>query len=234
MTDPSFANVDERARKSGGISCGAIYTMVARVLAKRHNGRGCLVDVGCGEGNLWMSSQPLFDRYIGADVVKYDAFPKDLEFAAVNLEDGRIPLPEGTADVVAAVETIEHIENPRALVRELVRIAKPGGLVIVTTPNQLSFLSKLTLVVKNQFNAFQDSCYPAHLTALLEIDLRRIAAECRLVDLGIHYTQRGRIPGTNSSFPHWLSRLFPRALSDNVMIIGTKLATLDVRDSKSV
>ena len=77
---------------------------------------------------------------------------------------------------------------------------------MVTTPNQLSLLSKLTLVLKNQFNAFQDSSYPAHLTALLEIDLRRIATECGLADVAIAYSQQGRIPGTARHYPSVFSR----------------------------
>lgn len=75
---------------------------------------------------------------------------------------------------------IEHLENPRAFIRVLVRLTKPGGWVFVTTPNQLSLLSQMTLMLKNQFNAFQEapSLYPAHITALLEIDLIRITTEC--------------------------------------------------------
>ena len=138
-----------------------------------------MLDVGCGTGNLWGYVRGRFDRYIGVDVVRYEGFPAGAEFCPSDLDAGRLPLPEQVADVVAAVETIEHLENPRAFVRELVRLARPGGWVVVTTPNQLSLLSKLTLAVKNQFNAFQESSYPAHLTALLEIDLRRMTPSPR-------------------------------------------------------
>ena len=54
------------------------------------------------------------------------------------------------------METIEHLENPRAFVRKLVRLAKPGGWVVVTTPNQRSLLSLLTLMTKGKFSHFQD------------------------------------------------------------------------------
>jgi len=111
-------------------------------------------------------------------------------------------LPDGFADIVCSVETIEHLENPRAFVRELVRLVKPNGLVMVTTPNQLSLLSKLTLLIKNEFNAFQSSpdCYPTHITALLEIALIRIFQECGLNEIKVDYSNQGRIPFTDKNW----------------------------------
>jgi SAM-dependent methyltransferase len=166
----------------------------------------------------------LFDRYLGADVVKHQGFPEELEFCPVDLDAQRVPLPDGEADVVVAVETIEHLESPRAFMRELVRLTRPGGWVVVTTPNQLSLLSKLTLILKNQFNAFQQGSYPAHITALLEIDLLRMAAECDLVETKVAYSLQGRIMGTARHYPRLLSRFGPRAFSDNLLLIGRKPA----------
>ena len=121
---------------------------------------------GAVPANLWSYLGLRFDRYVGVDVVRYDGLPEEIEFYQIDLDTGRAPLPDAAGDVVVAVETIEHLENPRAFVRELTRLAKPGGWLIVTTPNQLSLLSKMTLILKNQFNAFQAGSYPAHLTAL--------------------------------------------------------------------
>ncbi len=221
---PPFPAVAERARRSGGTSADPVYRAVAEALAGRHPGGGRLLDVGCGTGNLWAYVAAQFHAYTGADVVRHEAFPAGLSFCAVDLDAQRIPLDDGVADVVAAVETIEHLENPRAFLRELVRLSRPGGWVVVTTPNQLSLLSKLTLVLKNQFNAFQDGCYPAHLTALLEVDLRRMAAECGLTDIAIRYSRRGRMPGAPWAYPRLLSRWCPRAFSDNVVLVGRKPA----------
>lgn len=211
-----------RAQQSKGISSDVIYQMVATALRGRHSGGGLLLDVGCGRGQLWQYVADLFDHYAGADVVRYECFPEEASFYTVDLDTGRVPLPEGSADAVAAVETIEHLENPRAFLRELVRLAKPGGWIVITTPNQLSLLSKLTLLLFNEFNAFRAASYPAHLTALLEVDLRRIAAENHLEEVAVDYSCHGRIPLTNRHWPRWWSRLWPRSFSDNVMLIGRK------------
>ncbi len=217
-------DVESRARQSKGASNKAIYEMVVRAIAERHRGGGVLVDVGCGTGKLWSFVGDYCDRYIGVDAVRYDGFPTEAEFIHYNLDAGKVTLADASADVVVSVETIEHLENPRAFMRELVRLTKPGGLTIVTTPNQLSLLSKITLVLKNQFNAFQEApgLYPAHITALLEIDLIRIATECGLTNVKIDYSNQGRIPFTPW---HWSKSLGFRgqAFSDNILCVGLKL-----------
>jgi 2-polyprenyl-3-methyl-5-hydroxy-6-metoxy-1,4-benzoquinol methylase len=216
------STLDVRARQTLGTSDEAIYAMVARALEGRHSGGGTLVDVGCGSGNLWRVVRDRFESYVGVDAVRYEALPADVAFCQTDLDAGRVPLPDDLGEVVAAVETIEHLENPRALVRELVRLAKPGGWIVITTPNQLSLLSLLTLAVKGRFSAFQDVHYPAHVTALLSVDLMRMAAEGGLLDARIAYSHRGRIALTPWHYPAPLTRLFPRALSDNLLLIARK------------
>ena len=219
MTQPP--TVEERARRSLGTSGDAIYRMVAAAVAARHPGGGTLLDVGCGSGRLWPFVRGRFDRYAGVDAVRYDGFPAEGEFHAADLDAQALPFA-GAAEVVAAVETIEHLENPRAFVRALVRAAKPGGWVIVTTPNQLSLLSRATLLAKGEHNAFRDASYPAHITALLEVDLRRIAAECGLEEVSVEFSHSGRVAGSGRHYPGWLSRLWPRGLSDNLLLAGRK------------
>lgn len=215
------ADLEARARQSLGTSDDAIYRTVADLLDSR-GAAGLLADVGCGTGNLWRALAPRFTRGIGIDAVRYEGLPAGVEFRGADLDRDPLPLADGDADVVAAVETIEHLENPRAFCRELARVARPGGWVVVTTPNQLSLLSIATLAVKQRFSAFQDTAYPAHRTALLEIDLRRIAAECGLREIEVRYTARGRAPLSGAHYPGALARRFPRALSDNVVLIGRR------------
>ena len=224
ITCSTDLQVDARARKSGGSSNFAVYEMVARALDERSAGGEILLDVGCGHGHLWPFLRSRFSKYIGADVVQYSDFPETGEFTPVNLDTNRVSLADRIADVVVSVETIEHLENPRAFIRELVRLAKVGGWIVVTTPNQLSFLSLLTLVVKQRFSAFQDVHYPAHLTALLEVDLTRIATECGLTDISIGYSYEGRIVLTPWHYSRFIARSFPRRCSDNLLVIGRKTA----------
>jgi 2-polyprenyl-3-methyl-5-hydroxy-6-metoxy-1,4-benzoquinol methylase len=215
----AMRQLETHARQSLGSSGGAIYRTVGTLLGERSAG-GVLADIGCGGGNLWREIAPSFSRCIGVDAVRYDGLPDTVEFLHADLDRLPLPLPDAAADVVAAVEVVEHLENPRAFCRELARVTRPGGWVVMTTPNQLSLLSLLTLVLKQRFSAFQDPSYPAHITALLEVDLRRIATECGLEAIEVRYTGEGRIPGTGAHYPAGISAGLPRLLSDNVVLIG--------------
>jgi SAM-dependent methyltransferase len=222
MTMHTPAEVEARARRSLGASAEPVYAMVAAALAERHPGGGTLVDVGCGSGGLWPYLRTRFERYVGVDVARYAGFPADGEFHTLDLDRGEVPLPDGVADVAVGVETIEHLENPRAFVRLLTRLTRPGGWVVVTTPNQHSLLSMATFVLRGEHNAFRASSYPAHLTALLEVDLRRIAGECGLVDAAIAFSGRGRVPVTGRHWPRALSGRWARAFSDNLLLVARK------------
>jgi 2-polyprenyl-3-methyl-5-hydroxy-6-metoxy-1,4-benzoquinol methylase len=221
MTATPDADVEQRARLSLGRSHQRIYRTVADVLAARDAG-GLLADVGCGSGDLWQALRGRFRSCIGVDAVRYAGLPPDVEFHPADLDAARLPLPDASVDTAAAVEVIEHLENPRAFVRELARIVRPGGWVVVTTPNQLSALSLLTLALKGRFSAFQDDVYPAHRTALLEVDLRRIMTECGLRDLAVTFTRLGRLPLCAWHYPDAVARLAPRRLSDNIVIAGRR------------
>lgn len=218
-----------RALDSRGTSDSAALLAVVRRLVEIDGPRDVLIDVGCGTGRLYSELHGCFTKYVGVDVVRHAGFPvaPDAAFHLGNLDalgaTDRLPL----ADVVCCIETIEHLENPRALVRVLDALTKPGGRIIVSTPNQLSLLSKLCLLTRNEFVHFQErpGLYPAHLTALLECDLRRLANEIGWLESSIFFSGEGRMPGTGGRWPRWMtsqSGWRGRAFSDNIVLAARK------------
>ena len=49
-----------------------------------------------------------------------------------------LPFPDGSFDVVAASDVIEHVEDPRRFVAEAARVLRPGGMLFLATPNRYS------------------------------------------------------------------------------------------------
>jgi 2-polyprenyl-3-methyl-5-hydroxy-6-metoxy-1,4-benzoquinol methylase len=213
--------LETRARQSLGASDDVIYAAAASAL-RRRGARGRIVDVGCGAGRLRTFLGDMIESYAGVDAIQYDGLPSRMAFMRADLNRDPIPVPDHSADVAISIETIEHLENPRAFVRELVRIVRPGGWIVVSTPNQRSIVSLGALLLKGHFSAFGARNYPAHQTALLDTDLSRIAADNVLCDVAIEFTCVGRMPLSGARYPRLLSRLFPRAMSDNVLLIARK------------
>jgi SAM-dependent methyltransferase len=213
----------ERGLKSHGESDAPIYRAAAAMLRARR-ARGVVADIGCGIGRFLEYAGDLASGYVGVDVVRHPGLSPDAAFHRANLDREPIPLADASADIVVALETIEHLESPRAFCRELARVLKPEGWLIVSTPNQLSMLSLLCLIVRGRFVAFQDFYYPVHRTALLPVDLVRLTEECGLADVELGYSCAGRIPLTDAHYPETLSRMFPQALSDNVLAVARKHA----------
>lgn len=100
---------------------------------------GRLLDVGCGSGE-WMDSM----RTMGWQVEGID-FDENAVAAArrkgLDVRTGTIDsqnYPENAFDVVNLNHVIEHVPDPVGLLREIRRILKPGGKLVLATPNASS------------------------------------------------------------------------------------------------
>jgi 2-polyprenyl-3-methyl-5-hydroxy-6-metoxy-1,4-benzoquinol methylase len=105
---------------------------------------GRLLDVGCGSGDFLAFMQQLGWRVEGVDfdakAVK-NAAAKGVHARVGSLESQKFP--ESTFDAVTMSHFIEHVHDPRNLLRECWRILKPGGHLVAVTPNTGSFGHRL-------------------------------------------------------------------------------------------
>lgn len=188
----------EAARTSAGGSSEEIYTAILERIDCL-NLNGSVLDFGAGTGVLTRKLLAIenFSAVTAIDLVGYgresDA-ELDLHIIKADLNE-KLPLSDELFDVVVACEIIEHLENPRHVVREMHRLLKPGGQIVLSTPNNESWRSIISLVCRGHFIAFNDSCYPAHITALLQTDLRRILAEVGFERIQFAFSEHGAIPG---------------------------------------
>src|SRR5215468_10139853 len=123
MGDPSVDPTELHRREaaaasSEGHSADAILEMVLRIL-ENERAVGQLLDVGCGRGDLFRKLPVGFTGYTGVDLVRYEGFPESPRARMIVGDlNQRLPVKDSAAEVVVSIETIEHLENPRALLRE--------------------------------------------------------------------------------------------------------------------
>ena len=137
--------------------------------------RGPLLDVGAGDGTL---ARRLRDE--GFDVSAADLTVKDfkqtgIDITPADLNDG-IPFSDGQFAVVVATEVIEHLENPWFFVRELYRITKPGGVVVISTPNLANVFTRGWYAITGRLYNFLESAYRniGHITPVHLWNLERM------------------------------------------------------------
>ena len=110
-----------------------------------------VLDVGAGEGYLASRiGEHVRQRYGVAPpeiLSACDLFPDLFKYPGLHCDqvppDGRLPYEDGTFDIVTCVEVFEHIEDQFQQAREFHRVLKPGGRLLLTTPNLLNINSRL-------------------------------------------------------------------------------------------
>jgi len=185
---------------SGGTSSQPIYVNFLR-LVEELNLQGDCLDFGAGIGNLTQLIQSLgrFNSVTAADIMENPVgIDKSIKWITSDLNES-LSLPDQQFDVIFSSEVIEHLENPRGVSREWFRLLRPDGTLIFSTPNQESWRSLMALMLQGHFVDFGDTCYPAHITALVRKDIERILSESGFAKPTFVFTDSGGIP----KFPQW-------------------------------
>lgn len=139
-----------------------LHEQIAVQLARYLPDGGSVLDFGAGHGAL---SARLFD--MGYDVTaadtNLDVFKaagqvkfEQLNFDRVDEVERFVTFHRESFDVVCGIEVIEHLEDPWHYVRNLKSMLKPGGIMILTTPNVTSWLSRLIFLFRGRFHQFAD------------------------------------------------------------------------------
>lgn len=138
----------------GKVDSALLMEHLARYrFAMKYSGDCKVLDAACGAGyGTYMLSKN------ASEVTGMDYSAETVSFASENYKAGNVkfvtgdvtsmPFDNGSFDLITAFEIFEHVENPQNMLKEMSRVLRKDGIVLISTPN--ADYEKST--VKNEFH----------------------------------------------------------------------------------
>lgn len=109
--------------------------MIVEAAGKRLQGR--LLENGCGVGMYIEHLSPLAGSVIG---LEYDfqraRQARERSSQVINAAGEFLPFDNGIFDLILSHEVLEHVEDDRAAVVQMIRVLRPGGRMVIFVPNR--------------------------------------------------------------------------------------------------
>tara|TARA_B110000908_G_scaffold159180_1_gene201097 strand:- start:583 stop:1359 length:777 start_codon:yes stop_codon:yes gene_type:complete len=107
---------------------------------------GTVLEIGSGEGYGIMELAPLADNYIAVDKYNTEISDELMKTNNITFIQTEVPplkeIEDNSIDFVVTFQVIEHIKDDKMFLKEIYRVLKPGGKVILTTPNSMMSLTR--------------------------------------------------------------------------------------------
>ncbi|PYS97856.1 MAG: hypothetical protein DMF63_18490 [Acidobacteria bacterium] len=141
-----------------------------------------VVDLAAGEGAFSLILQSLGHDVTAVDFSRDNWKATDIPLELRDLDSefaDSIVADHGKFDAVAAIEIVEHLENPFRFIRQCAALLKPDGLMFLTTPNVEAVNSRLIFLYSGRLNAFgaYETVRPAHITPIFKWKMEMMLEE---------------------------------------------------------
>jgi 2-polyprenyl-3-methyl-5-hydroxy-6-metoxy-1,4-benzoquinol methylase len=127
---------------------GSDYIKNQLVAFEKYVKRGRLLDIGCGTGNFVFRARELGWEAYGVEVSKRysDLLRHELRLNVVNTSVEEANFSSNFFDVVILNHVLEHLCDPKSVLKKIHKFLKQGGILVLYMPNELeSLYSKLML-----------------------------------------------------------------------------------------
>jgi methionine biosynthesis protein MetW len=131
-----------------------------------------ILDVGCGNG--WQASFFLKGNEVfGLDISESNVSQACSRGIIARKHDIETPFPfqVGSFDLVVCSEVLEHLFNPENILKEIVRVLKPGGAVIISVPNLFSLGNRMSLLYGKKCTLIE---YPYNQEHIRHYSIKRL------------------------------------------------------------
>ncbi len=103
-----------------------------------------IADVGCGAGSFISHVSGLAEKIIAIEPTeRYHSSLRERGYAVFSYATDALKVHQEGVDIAVTFQVIEHVLNPRAFLTEIAALLKPGGTLLIATPNRDDILTKL-------------------------------------------------------------------------------------------
>jgi 2-polyprenyl-3-methyl-5-hydroxy-6-metoxy-1,4-benzoquinol methylase len=162
-------------------------------LLQEYKSSGRLLEVGCARGDFLKAARKTFDVF---GVEPNPELASESSHIAPLFEDVVERAPWKDFDVVASFHVIEHVDSPQSFIRAMSERLKPGGLLVIETPNIASLPFRL---MKSRWRQFIPEHYfffdPKTIARLLRdhgLEVRSVGTVGKYASLGLIFNRLSR------------------------------------------
>ncbi len=163
-----------------------------------------VLDAGCGRYLKFCKELSGTAHMVGIDLETVLETDNRSAPFGVRGDIGKLPFPSGHFDMVISRSVVEHLEDPPQVFREFARVLRPGGKVVIITPNKYDYVSLIAAITPYQlhrslvsriFQVSEDDVFPTLYRANTVSRMRKA------------FTSAGFVPkelGTINHYPAYL------------------------------
>lgn len=180
-----------------------------------------IMDYGCSMGNFLKLNQKKYSKGIGVDIstkaikkAENNLPTKKHEFLKGNTDEERLKIKNNSIDTINCSDTIEHVFDPERMIKEFHRILKPGGIVIIITPNIAFLKYRLDLLFgKRPRTSYAIGWDGGHISYFTFKDMEKL-----LKKYGFKVVKK-----TTGGIFYQLRTWWPELLGGNIAIVAKKV-----------
>ncbi|MFH1523135.1 MAG: class I SAM-dependent methyltransferase [Patescibacteria group bacterium] len=208
--------------------CSILYILLK--LVKKRKGAKVL-DIGSLFCHLPIAINMLNHKAYGVDLeLRPEIIERCNKFDIINkkcnLSEMKIPFKDNYFDLVIFSETLEHLNfYPQEIFKDIYRILKPGGIIIVTTPNLLRLNNRIKMLIGKSINYDIKDKYSTatHFREYSSKELFYLMKSANFKNLNIYYKDFNY--PSNDKFIIIINKIFGFLmpyLRSNLIVIGSK------------
>jgi SAM-dependent methyltransferase len=149
-----------------------------------------LLDAGCGRYLKFSKELSDTAKVTGIDLESTLETDNQCRPFGVRGDLSHLPFPSGHFDMVISRSVVEHLEDPPQVFREFCRVLKPGGILVIITPNKYDYVSVIAAftpyrlhraLVSRIFQVSEDDVFPTLYRANTLSSIQRVLSSSGFV-----------------------------------------------------